>query len=480
MNAVQRVAKNSLVPMAAQAVNKVADVAFAIYVFRVLGSEGAGRYAFAIVTWLYIKTISDFGLGVLAAREVARRPEAAGAWLGGGATVRLLGLLGLLPVVAALLAAYGAAGRLADDTALAVGLLVLSIAPGALRRRRHRHLQRARADGDAGPGDGAEHRAQDRGRRSGAGGRRRGGRPRRRRGGWSISSPPACCGRWSGRWRRTIVWWPGLATVRHWLIVAWPLLLNGLLIGLFFRLDTYVIQAARGDAELGLYDAAYRFINVALLLPPYVTMALFPTFARQAERDPAALRRTLRQAIGYLLILALPAAVATTTLSDWLIWLLAGPAFLPGSSEALRVLIWFLPFSYVNGLVQYALIALDRQRVITGAFALTVAFNLGANLLLVPSFGLHGAAAVTVLSEIVLLAPLLSATRRALGPLGLAAVAWRPVAAAAVMAAVVILAGGLGPWPATLLGGAAYLATLLALGAWGAEERRLARALLGR
>jgi O-antigen/teichoic acid export membrane protein len=479
MNAVQRVAKNSLVPMAAQAVNKVADIVFAIYVFRVLGSEGAGRYAFAVVTWLYIKTISDFGLGVLAAREVARRPETAGAWLGGGATVRLLGLLALLPLVAALLAAYAAAGRLADDTALAVGLLVLSIAPGAIgdaataifngRERMETPalvtvlstalkivvagLALAAGAGVVGLAAAAlVVNAVTAGVL------------------WALVRPLA----------PGVVWWPGWAIVRHWLIVAWPLLLNGLLVSLFFRLDAYVIQAARGDEELGLYDAAYRFINVALLLPPYVTMALFPQFARQAERDPSALRRTLRQAIGYLLILALPAAVATTTLSGWLIWLLAGPAFLPASSEALRVLIWFLPFSYVNGLIQYALIALDRQRAITGAFVLTLAFNLAANLLLVPAFGLHGAAAVTVLSEIVLLAPLLAASRRALGPLGLPAVVWRPVAAAAVMAAVVALTGGLGPWPATLLGGAAYAATLLALGAWGEDERRLARALLGR
>jgi O-antigen/teichoic acid export membrane protein len=209
-------------------------------------------------------------------------------------------------------------------------------------------------------------------------------------------------------------------------------------------------------------------------------MALFPRLARQAERDPAALRRTLRQALGYLLTLALPAAVATTALADWLIWLLAGPAFLPEAATALRVLIWFLPFSYLNGLLQFGLIALDRQRAITGAFAATTLFNLVANLLLVPTYGYLGAAAVTVASEVVLLVPLVLVARRALGSLGLPAVTWRPLVAGAGMVAVVLAANGLGAWPAVLLGGLAYLAVLLALGAWGEEERRLARALLAR
>jgi O-antigen/teichoic acid export membrane protein len=265
-----------------------------------------------------------------------------------------------------------------------------------------------------------------------------------------------------------------------WLVTAWPLLLNNLLLSLFFRLDIYIIQSARGEVELGLYGAAYKFINLTLIVPPYLTLALFPRLARQAERDPLALRATLRQASGYLLMLALPAAVATTALADSFIWLLAGSAFLPGAADALRLLIWFMPFSYVNGLIQYGLIALDRQRTLTLAFAVTVAFNLVANLALVPRLGYLAAGAITVASEVVLMIPLVLATRAALGPLGLASVAWRPLVATAAMAGVVLLAGGLGSWPAVLLGGLVYLIALLACGAWGAEERRLARALLGR
>src|SRR3712207_6608330 len=104
MNSVQRFARNSLIPNAAQLVNKLADLAFALLVYRLLGPRGTGDYEFAIITWLYVKTISDFGLGVLATREVARDPSTAGRWLGAGTTLRLLTLLALLPLVAGVLA----------------------------------------------------------------------------------------------------------------------------------------------------------------------------------------------------------------------------------------------------------------------------------------------------------------------------------------------------------------------------------------
>jgi O-antigen/teichoic acid export membrane protein len=479
MNSVQRVAKNSLAPIATQLINKAADAAFAVYVLRVLGPDGAGRYEFAVVTWLLVKTISDFGLAVLATREVARRPALAGLWLGGGVTLRLLVLLGLLPVVLIGLGAYLAGGGLAGEAALAVLLLVLSIVPAA-------------------PGDAATaiFHARERmevpalvtmlstalkillaGLALAAGG-----------GVVGLAAAALLVNLLSSLvlWRlvRPLApaprWWPGRALLGGWLVAAWPLLLNNLLLSLFFRLDIFVIQSARGEVELGLYGAAYKFINLTLIVPPYLTLALFPRLARQAEHDPLALRATLRQASSSLLILGLPAAVATTALADSLIWLLAGPAFLPGAADALRWLIWFLPFSYVNGLVQYGLIALDRQRTLTLAFAVTALFNLAANLVLVPRLGYLAAAGVTVASEVVLMVPLLLATRAALGPLHLLGVAWRPLLAAAVMAAVVAAAGGLGWWAAVPLGGLAYLAVLWLCGAWGVEERRLARALLGR
>lgn len=478
MSSARLIAKNSLVPIAAQLVNKLADLGFAVAAYRLLGPEGIGRYEIAIVMWLYVKTISDFGLGVLAAREVARAPETAGRWLGAGTTLRLLILLALLPLVAALLAGYAAAGRLPADLLLAVVLLVLSIAPAApadaataIFNARERMVTPALLTV---VGTALKLLIGGLALLLGAG-----------IVGLAATAVLVNCATALILWRlvrpstTAPEWWPGAGAARAWLLVAWPLLLNNLLASLFFRIDTYVLWFARSDAELGLYSAAYKFINFSLIVPPYLTMALFPRLARQAEHDPAALRRTLRLALGYLVTLALAGALATTALAEPLIWLVGGADYLPGAAEALRALIWFLPFSYVNGLLQYALIALNRQRAITAGFGLTLAFNLAANLLLVPRFGYLAAAAVTVASEVVLLIPLLAITRRTLGPLQLGSLLWRPVAAAAAMGLVLVLASGLGPWTATLLALTAYAVTLLALGAWGEEEQRLARALLG-
>ena len=106
---------------------------------------------------------------------------------------------------------------------------------------------------------------------------------------------------------------------------------------------------------------------------------------------------------------------------------------------ALQILIWFLPFSFVNSVTQYVLIAIDQQRFLTKAFLIGVTFNIVANLLVIPVYSYKGAAVVTILSELALLIPFYYAVRKHLGPLPWLSLFWQPTVASAVMAAVMWL-----------------------------------------
>jgi O-antigen/teichoic acid export membrane protein len=147
-----------------------------------------------------------------------------------------------------------------------------------------------------------------------------------------------------------------------------------------------------------------------------------------------------------------------------LILLLGGAQYLPDSRIALQLIIWFLPLSFVNSVTQYVLIAIDQQRFLTKAFLIGVAFNVVANLLVIPAFSYKGSAVVTVLSEFALLLPFYYAVRKHLGPLPWGSLFWRPALASAAMGAVLWLLRGLA-WPLLIpIGGGVYLAALLAIG----------------
>jgi len=134
----------------------------------------------------------------------------------------------------------------------------------------------------------------------------------------------------------------------------------------------------------------------------------------------------------------------------------------------------------VNGLLQYVLIAVNRQRTLTVAFVIGVVFNLGANLALIPLWGYLGAAVVTVASEAILMAPFLWIARREIGSLGLLGIAWRPALAAAIMAIPVWDLGNQSALLAIPAGAVTYAVVLLALRTFSPAELAQLRSLARR
>ena len=192
-------------------------------------------------------------------------------------------------------------------------------------------------------------------------------------------------------------------------------MLNGLIINILFKSDGILLGALRGDTELGLYNSAYKFIDALLIIPSTLTIALFPLFSVYGADKKDNLLRVYREGLRLLLAIALPISAGTLFVAYDLITFLGGPDYLPGGAIALQILIWFLPFSYINGLTQYVLIAIDKQRSITWAVVAAAVVNIALNLIFIPFFGYKASAAITILTELVLLGPFSWIMWRALG-----------------------------------------------------------------
>ena len=460
-----RVAVNSVGPIAAAILNKVLQFAFALLYLRVLGPEDAGRYALAITIYVLAEIITNFGLNLLTAREVARRPEDASRYLVNSVVLRLGLWLLAIPALAAYARFMGAIDQPLDrDTLLAIGLLFAAMIPSHLNAAVTSVFQ-----------------------------------------GLEKMVTPAVVTIFSTLLTVSLgalalvfgygfVGMAGAAIVTNWLtfvlltwlaaregfgfkspispqlvrtmaLISLPLMLNHLLQTVFFKVDILLLEPMQGAVVVGWYSSAYKWVDALLIVPSYLTMALFPLMSRRAANDPAGLSTAYLGTLRWLVAVALPVAVATTFLAEPLIGLLAGHEYLPHGAKALQIMIWFLPFSFVNGVTQYVLIALDRQRWITVSFAIAATFNLVANLYVIPRWSYPGAATVTIISELVLMAPFLYGLRD-LGAPPLLVLAWRPLFGASLMA--LVLAGSEAIGVPTVLGVAAallvYLGSLRGLG----------------
>lgn len=269
--------------------------------------------------------------------------------------------------------------------------------------------------------------------------------------------------------------------MRGMLAAGFPLMLNHFLATIFFKSDVVLLEAIQGNAVVGIYSTAYKWIDALGVIPSLFTMALLPIMARQAVEDKAGLERNYHFAVKLLTSAAIPVAVLTTLSAHLLIGILGGSRFLPDGAYALQIMIWFAPIGWINSLTNYVLIALDQQRAMRWAFLAGVGFNVITNVIFIPIFSYRAAAAVTIGSELVLLVAFYLLLRRSLAPVNWLKLLWKPIAAGAIMGGVGAVLWGVSPALALIGSTAAYGVSFALLRPFSDWERgRFAALLPGR
>ena len=466
---VGRVAKNSLVPMALSLVNKAIDFAFAMLRLRILMPAGEGSYTFAVTFYTFFEILVRFGLGTLLARDVAQEKERGNRYLSNVILLRVVLWFASLPLMGALVWGYFRWGSLTQPEAETIGLFGLALFFASI------------SDAFTALFNAHEKMEYPAGIASAIAWSKVALGALVLLAGWGfvgLAGVALAMNMVQVVWlywllRRTL-FPPHLEAdfglQRQMLSTSFPLMLNHLLATIFFRIDVWLLKPMVGVAAVGLYSAAYKYIDGLNVIPAYFTIALFPLMSRLAKKGGESLLRSYILALRVLLMVAIPIAVVTTFIARPLIEILGGEGFIPGSVWALQILIWSIPFGFVNSVTQYVLIAVDQQRFLTKAFVIGVVFNIAANLIFIPRYSYLASSVITILSEIVLLLPFYYGVWKYIGPVPWHEVAWRPAVAAAGMGIVMWLLKPVSLWLAVLAALPAYMVLLWGVGAFATSD----------
>jgi lipopolysaccharide exporter len=168
------------------------------------------------------------------------------------------------------------------------------------------------------------------------------------------------------------------------------LLVNNLLGFLKERSSDFIIGRLSGPAALGLYGITYEFSNLpSTEIGAPINRALLPGFAKLADRDE--LLRAYRNAMSLVAIVAIPAAAGVLAVAPYYIAVVLGKQWLGGIAlmEVLAVSSGFLVF---QASICSVLVARGFPDAVTRIHIAFVAILLTALFLLVPRFGVLGAA----------------------------------------------------------------------------------------
>jgi len=187
---------------------------------------------------------------------------------------------------------------------------------------------------------------------------------------------------------------------RAWLRAMLPLMLVSAMYTINTRTDIVMLGAIEGKAAAGVYSTAGRLADFVIFFIVAINAVLAPTAARlHARGDRAGLQRVVTLSARWIAALSIPAALALIIWSP-LALSVFGPAF-PAGAGALR---WLCCGQIVNacaGSVALLLTTTGYERDALRGIAVGAALNVSANAILIPLYGINGAAIATAGSTIV-------------------------------------------------------------------------------
>ena len=181
---------------------------------------------------------------------------------------------------------------------------------------------------------------------------------------------------------------------------SWPLILSGLVVSIYMRIDQVMIKEMLNAEAVGQYAAAVRLSEAWYFIPMVIASSLFPAMIEAIKQSEELYCERLQKLYDLMVWLAIAIALPMTFLSDWLVNLLYGEQYSHSQAgSVLMIHIWagvfvFLGVASGKWFVVENLNGLSFLRAFYGMLV-----NVLLNIIMIPKYGVIGAAISTFISQ---------------------------------------------------------------------------------
>jgi stage V sporulation protein B len=163
-------------------------------------------------------------------------------------------------------------------------------------------------------------------------------------------------------------------------------------------IDTLVLTYFRPLSDVGVYNVVLPSAMALLFISTSISAVVFPVFAELwAKKDKQKLRDGLRLLHTYVFIAVAPIVFTLLAFSDLFIKLFFGKEYVAGAM-ALQILLVGVLFFVVSGINHSVISSIGYPKTVTKIVLAAAVVNAGVNFLLIPTYGIEGAAIATTLS----------------------------------------------------------------------------------
>jgi O-antigen/teichoic acid export membrane protein len=187
-----------------------------------------------------------------------------------------------------------------------------------------------------------------------------------------------------------------------------PISLTAILSFLYFKSDTVLLSILPlhggkvNAVEVGIYGAAYKVLEMLLLVPAIFVGNIFPIISSFWANKDDRLYDTLQQAFDLMATFGAFVTMVVAVLAKPIMLFIAGPQFVVAALP-LQILAVTIFVTYFTSIYTYTALALNEQRRLALVYLTATVFNIVANVIFIPQYSYIAAAIVTFLTEIIVI-----------------------------------------------------------------------------
>ncbi len=190
--------------------------------------------------------------------------------------------------------------------------------------------------------------------------------------------------------------------IREVFAYSWPIIFLGTLYTLFNWTDSFVIGYYMTAADVGFYNAAFTLLALFGIAPEIFKQLFFPLIVKEFSKKNLVTIKELSQQVGkWIFILNVPLFLILIIFPGTIINIIFGAQYLV-AENVLRILAIGGLFSSLSTILTNLLSMKGKSRLILLNTIIISLSDLVMNIILVPRFGLYGAAASTTFNLIIM------------------------------------------------------------------------------
>ena len=181
---------------------------------------------------------------------------------------------------------------------------------------------------------------------------------------------------------------------------SWPLILSGIVISIYMKIDQVMIKEMLGSEAVGQYAAAVRLSEAWYFIPMVIASSLFPAIVNAKKISEKLYYERLQKLYDLMVWMAIAIALPMTFLSDYVVNLLYGNQYNEAGS-VLMIHIWAGVFVFLGvAFSKYLTIENLTKKMFYRTFIGSI-LNITLNYFLIKIYGITGAAIATLLSQFI-------------------------------------------------------------------------------